>query len=851
MLSIVIAGAALFGSLQDVSIERMGGKSELSLGGIPFHSTTQPVSGLRSIRLAGSTAVVALWNEGGTPYHGISLDGTRIQRVAESGLAIELQYASFDPLKGVPAVPSRLAANAQNELFIVQFVSMPLEQFRKEIAALGGTVYSYIKNNAYVVRMSAFAKRQVEGMSYVRWVGPYEPAYRLDLSLIASMDSLPTQRYNIRVFESGSIQKDPLANRIRSIGGTVVDAGPGGRSVEADLSARQLLEAAGWNEVMWIDKWGKQEIDMNIARIFSGTNDLQTVAGYGGQGVIGLVRDTGVRGTHNDFDSRPLIILQNSGDTSHGTNTTGIIFGDGAVNGMGKGVLPLGQGVFRAGLSTGATRYNQTQNAINNNHIVFESNSTGSPQTTTYTTVSAEMDDLIFDLDILICQSQSNLGNTQSRPQAWAKNIVAVGGVDHLNTAPRADDNLSGASTGPASDGRIKPDLSHFYDSIFCPSNVSDMSYTSNFGGTSSATPITCGHFGLLFQMWADGVFNNTVEEDTVFDARCHAMTAKALMINSATQYPLNQGGLTRVRQGWGTAAIKDLFDRAVDMFVVDETDVVTPLGTNTYRLYVDAGTPALRATMCYKDLAGNPANQSQHRVNDLTLRVTAPGGGTLYFGNNGLSAGIWSTSGGVANVKDTVENVFVQNPTAGVWTVEILGSEILQDSHVGTPELDADYALVVSGVAHVIPYTSFTLERGIVISGATSDTVTSNDDRYVVRPGPVFTTQEAPIRLIAETTLPTTTPDALQLTVEAGASASNLQARIEMFNPSSGLWEQVDSRVAPSTEEVYTVVVGDPSAYVNGSGLVRVRYSWKPNGPVFIYPYTVGMDHLKLAMIP
>ncbi|HZN37340.1 MAG TPA: fibronectin type III domain-containing protein, partial [Planctomycetota bacterium] len=58
-----------------------------------------------------------------------------------------------------------------------------------------------------------------------------------------------------------------------------------------------------------------------------------------------------------------------------------------------------------------------------------------------------------------------------------------------------------------------------------------------------------------------------------------------------------------------------------------------------------------------------------------------------------------YSTAGGAPNTIDTVENVFVQNPAAGTWTVQIIAAEINQDSHVETPGVDCDYALVVSGV--------------------------------------------------------------------------------------------------------------------------------------------------------
>src|SRR5690606_13709125 len=88
-------------------------------------------------------------------------------------------------------------------------------------------------------------------------------------------------------------------------------------------------------------------------------------------------------------------------------------------------------------------------------------------------------------------------------------------------------------------------------------------------------------------------------------------------------------------------------------------------------------------------------------RINNVDLTVTAPDG-TVYRGNNGLGPGqgMWSTSGGNANNVDTVENVFIQNPAAGIWVIEVHASEINQDARTETPGvLDVDFALVASGV--------------------------------------------------------------------------------------------------------------------------------------------------------
>ena len=64
----------------------------------------------------------------------------------------------------------------------------------------------------------------------------------------------------------------------------------------------------------------------------------------------------------------------------------------------------------------------------------------------------------------------------------------------------------------------------------------------------------------------------------------------------------------------------------------------------------------------------------------------------------NGLQSGLWSNAGGSEDNTNSIENVFVQNPVAGEWQVEIIASAIVQDSHVETSAVDADYALVIVG---------------------------------------------------------------------------------------------------------------------------------------------------------
>ncbi len=59
--------------------------------------------------------------------------------------------------------------------------------------------------------------------------------------------------------------------------------------------------------------------------------------------------------------------------------------------------------------------------------------------------------------------------------------------------------------------------------------------------------------------------------------------------------------------------------------------------------------------------------------VNNLDLEVVAPGG-TTYHGNQ--FTGAWSTAGASGwDSENNVENVFVQAPATGVWTILVDGT--------------------------------------------------------------------------------------------------------------------------------------------------------------------------------
>ncbi len=627
---------------------------------------------------------------------------------------IRLRYAAFDPLKEQPVVPASLKADASS-LYIVQFWTAWLESYGHLLAEAGATRLKYLPEQCVIVRTADPAA--LRELPAVRWVGRYEPAYRVDPALLpllidapALAQSLPAAgapaEYSLQVFERGERQKKTVAAFITASGGEVTRHTPGGFLLRARLTPAQLRQVLHRDEVQFVDRIeGPPGEDVDLARRLGWADGLEGLTGVTGQGVRAEVMDGSLRTTHADFQNPPpLLHGPISGDQTHGTQVYGLVFSKGVSTPAARGLLPgAEQGIF-ADYGPLTDRYAHTARLVDPEgpyRAVFQSNSWGNAQTSEYTTISMELDDIAFLHDLVILQSQSNTGTTESRPESWAKNVVSVGAVFHRNTLARDDDCWClGASIGPAADGRIKPDLCHFGDAVTTSSRASDFAFTTNFSGTSAATPITAGYFGLMFQMWHEGFFSGFGQAESVFRSRPHMTTAKALMINTARQYEF-QGqtdDLSRFHQGWGMVSIRSLFDASESALVVDESVALRPFGQVRYNVRVAPGAERFCATMTFADPAGNPA-ATMHRINDLDLLVIAPDG-TSYPGNHGLRGGPYSTPGVEQDRIDTVENVILPDPAPGVYTVVITATSINEDGRPETQALDADFALVVSGIS-------------------------------------------------------------------------------------------------------------------------------------------------------
>src|SRR5688572_29578702 len=138
---------------------------------------------LRIVDVPGSPVRLALWqvtSKDGqvTPHYAISLDGRSYVVSTATDYSILLRRATFDPLVATPNLDKSMLP-AGESIYIVQFVTQPLEEFRAALTQLGGTIYSYLGNHSYVVKLPGMASVDAAALPFVRWVGKFHGEYRV------------------------------------------------------------------------------------------------------------------------------------------------------------------------------------------------------------------------------------------------------------------------------------------------------------------------------------------------------------------------------------------------------------------------------------------------------------------------------------------------------------------------------------------------------------------------------------------------------------------------------------------------------------------------------------------------
>ena len=310
-----------------------------------------------------------------------------------------------------------------------------------------------------------------------------------------------------------------------------------------------------------------------------------------------------------------------------------------------------------------------------------------------------------------------------------AKNVITVGATENVrdqgisdgcatSTANNADDIIGFSSRGPTTDLRAKPDIVapgvHIqgpasqdpgYDgSGVCGGNPNPPNkyypagqtlYTWS-SGTSHSTPAVAGAASLVYNYY-NRVLNPGQNPSPAM--------LKGLIVNTPRYLNGVSSGdtLPSPNQGWGDVNLAGLTD-GTPRILVDQTVNLTATGqTYNRNASVVNNTKPLRITLVWTDAPGSTTGNSF--VNNLDLEVTA--GGQIYKGN--VFSGGLSTTGGSADTRNNVENVFLPAGVTGSISVKVTATNLAGDGvpGIGTAT-DQDFALAIYN-ANTIPTPSLT----------------------------------------------------------------------------------------------------------------------------------------------
>ncbi|MEW6069836.1 MAG: S8 family serine peptidase, partial [Candidatus Thermoplasmatota archaeon] len=528
-------------------------------------------------------------------------------------------------------------------------------------------------------------------------------------------------------FNPQAIANLQITSFIESTGGKILWTD--GNFIVAELDASYIKELAFIPYVHWIGRYEQPRRFMNLIRDYTGAEYVDDTYGFDGGELKSYLGDGLQPGTtykiavgdadddvdwvsdsdcHPEFKGRVIAMQSNDNtiDDAHGTSTSGIMMAAGINEGataFAEGMAPGSKLVFRELNLGGTGGYSEAFDTTLSNlvsgatgagyYLAVQSNSYGT-STYDYTASSRDIDNSVRNRDVAVFWAAGNsptVGNIDQYP--IAKNVIAVGGLKDQNTADLTDDAYhTSASQGPAkSDGRIKPDLIASFEGVYTTDvrgskGYTTTDYTDAFGGTSAASPIAASAGAVVAEGYKANSFGNNFENKWA-----HASLIKALMIANAYQLAWANGN--RTQQGWGEVYLKRMFDLGSQHFIVNEDQhaAALPIGESYTTIVKATGTMDLKIALVWTDPGADPA-ATRDLVNDLDLKVTSEVTGAVYWGNYGLSSGLYSASGGSNDSKNNVECVFIKAADAsGNYTVEV--------KHMGGTT-SQNFSLVASAVA-------------------------------------------------------------------------------------------------------------------------------------------------------
>jgi len=240
----------------------------------------------------------------------------------------------------------RSGSTPNGGLYLMQFNGHVRDEALAAVKSTGAEVVSYVPYNAYVIRASSTAAKQLIAAKLpdVQFLGDYEPGFRLSPELRQNVRAGLKQKMEVVVqVVDGPTSKD-TENALATLAGGVLSSNQvdNMHNVHLMVSPQQLDQIAGMRDVFGLEQVTEKRIlDEAQGQIVAGNITVGTVDSPGyldwlaskgftsaqfGSFVVEVADDTYVLGTHPDLPASRVAFQNNP------TNQTGVLGGHGFLN---------------------------------------------------------------------------------------------------------------------------------------------------------------------------------------------------------------------------------------------------------------------------------------------------------------------------------------------------------------------------------------------------------------------------------------------------------------------------------------------------------------------------------------
>ena len=416
--------------------------------------------------------------------------GTAVNNFRKS-VRLRLASGEFDPL--IQAKPGERSAEiatnnyqeGQKRFYIVQFDGPITDDRRYALEELGIEVFDYLPDFAFIVKMNVEMRTTAQSLRGVRWIGSYQPAYKIKPSITTSLSAAQRSTgadYLVMLFKG--VDSRSIAAQIERQGAQVLDiSGHGTRAkLKIRINTQDLESVAAISGVKWIEPVPVWKLTNNVASGIMVAREVWNTHNLFGAGQTVAVADTGLDqgdegindpgNIHDDFEdgngaSRVAKIFDRLGDggsdvnSGHGTHVAGSVLGNGALSGSDPaahdydypasyiGIAPEASLVFQAVENNASEELSGIPADLNalfdqayDEGARIHTNSWGSSEAGNYTSYSEDVDQFVWaHKDFLILFSVGNDGVDADGngvidlfsvgSPATAKNCISVGATEN------------------------------------------------------------------------------------------------------------------------------------------------------------------------------------------------------------------------------------------------------------------------------------------------------------------------------------------------------------------------------------------------------------------------------------